>query len=191
MLSCLPPDSFPISMASKNRLLAIARTSIKDALTQSATTNFEITDTKLLDCHGLFVSLYFRKQLRGCIGCIKSDQPLYEVTAQMAVSAATNAPRFLTVSADEIDELKIKIELSVLTLLQLVTNINLIKIGQHGFYIVSGHQNGLLLPQVAISYHLDRQNFLKQTCLKAGLPDNAWQFNKTEIYVFGAEVFIQ
>jgi len=176
-------------MASKNRLLAIARTSIKDALTQSATTNFEITDTKLLDCHGLFVSLYFRKQLRGCIGCIKSDQPLYEVTAQMAVSAATNDPRFSTVSVDEIDELKI--ELSVLTPLQLVTNINQIKIGQHGLYIVSGHQNGLLLPQVAISHHLDQQNFLKQTCLKAGLPDNAWQFSKTEIYVFGAEVFIQ
>lgn len=133
-----------------------------------------------------FLSIYFRRQLRECVGSIKSDQPLYEVTAQMVVSAAANDPRFSTVSVDEINELKI--ELSVLTPLQLVTNINQIKIGQHGFYIVNGRQNGLLLPQVAISHHL---KILKQTCLKAGLPDNAWQFNKTEIYVFRAEVFIR
>jgi hypothetical protein len=47
----------------------------------------------------------------------------------------------------------------------------------------------VLLPQVATEHGWDRPTFLKQTCVKAGLPTNAWEAEDAEIYVFSAQVF--
>ena len=73
--------------------------------------------------------------------------------------------------------------------LKKINDINDIKVGRHGLYVVRGFQSGLLLPQVATEYRWDRLTFLKETCYKAGLPADAWKDEKTEIYTFSAEVF--
>jgi hypothetical protein len=63
-----------------------------------------------------------------------------------------------------------------------------IKVGSHGIYLIKGAAHGVLLPQVASEYGWDRETFLRNTCLKAGLPENSWQ-KECEIYIFSAEVF--
>jgi len=64
-----------------------------------------------------------------------------------------------------------------------------VEVGRHGLYITRGGQRGLLLPQVAVQYHWDRQTFLAHACRKAGLRDDAWRQAGTVIYLFEAQVF--
>ena len=46
----------------------------------------------------------------------------------------------------------------------------------------------MLLPQVAVEHDFDRDTFLAETCLKADLPEDAWQ-KGADIYIFEAEIF--
>jgi AMMECR1 domain-containing protein len=48
-----------------------------------------------------------------------------------------------------------------------------------------------LLPQVPVEEHWDRDTFLGETCLKAGLPRDAWKDDDTDIFMFTALVFSQ
>jgi hypothetical protein len=58
----------------------------------------------------------------------------------------------------------------------------------HGLVAEHEGRRGLLLPQVAIEWGWTPEQFLRQTCVKAGLADDAWQRGAT-IYRFAAEVF--
>ena len=98
-----------------------------------------------------------------------------------------NDPRFPPVFKDELKHLKL--EISVLTLPEKITDVKKIEVGKHGLIIKRGYSQGLLLPQVAAEYHWDRTTFLEQTCRKAGLNENVWKEPGTEIYIFSAEVF--
>jgi AMMECR1 domain-containing protein len=49
----------------------------------------------------------------------------------------------------------------------------------------------VLLPQVAAEYGWDRETFLQQTCVKAGLPKSAWQEADVEVYLFTAQIFAE
>merc|ERR1711964_55411 len=94
--------------SSQKLILDIARTSIKAEVDRSISVSFDIDDPVLLSYCGVFISLYKRGQLRGCIGTITSDQPLYKLVTEMAVAAATRDPRFPPVRADEIGDLEIE-----------------------------------------------------------------------------------
>ncbi len=125
--------------------------------------------------------------LRGCIGTIEPLNPLYETVAEMAIASAVRDPRFPPLSLEELPF--VTIEISVLSPLEKVENIEEIETGKHGLLVRRGFFSGLLLPQVATEYGWDRETFLEHTCLKAGLPPSAWQDERTEIYKFTAEVF--
>ena len=105
----------------------------------------------------------------------------------MAIAAAFQDPRFEPVSSGEIDELDI--EISVLTPMKKIENIQEIEIGKHGLYMVKNIYHGLLLPQVATNYGWNKKTFLEHTCMKAGLPQDAWTDRDTEIYIFSADIF--
>jgi AmmeMemoRadiSam system protein A len=105
----------------------------------------------------------------------------------MAVAAAFHDPRFPSLKQEEVKDLTF--EISVLSPLQQIKDINEIEVGKHGLYIVRGHNSGLLLPQVAVEYKWDREMFLQETCHKAGLPAQAWKDKETEIYIFSADYF--
>jgi uncharacterized protein (TIGR00296 family) len=64
-----------------------------------------------------------------------------------------------------------------------------IEIGKHGLLILQGSKRGLLLPQVAVEHKLGREQFLEETCRKAGLNAKAWQERETQILGFTSEVF--
>ena len=105
----------------------------------------------------------------------------------MAVAAAFHDPRFPSLRAEEIQQLTF--EISVLSPLKRIADVNDIEVGRHGLYIIRGYNSGLLLPQVATEYKWDRETFLEETCHKAGLPPDAWKDKETEIYIFSADYF--
>jgi AmmeMemoRadiSam system protein B/AmmeMemoRadiSam system protein A len=142
---------------------------------------------RLTEKKGAFVTLKIRGHLRGCIGQIRALRPLSQTVIDMAQAAAFDDPRFPPLSKEELEE--VDLEISVLSPLRLVEDIKEIEVGKHGLYVERGYRSGLLLPQVAVEYGWDVPTFLEQTCLKAGLPPQAWKDKETKIYLFSAEVF--
>ena len=140
----------------------------------------------LQQIRGAFVTLNKGRNLRGCIGTFRSDRPLVEVVRDMAISAALHDPRFPRVTAEELKE--IDIEISALSPLIPVSDPDTIEVGRDGLYVTRGYYSGVLLPQVATEYGWTREEFLAQTCIKAGLPSDAWLKGAT-IERFTAEVF--
>lgn len=176
-----------LSNEEKQQLLAIARKSLEEYLSKGRIPSFEVTSPNLKEKRGAFVTLKKAGMLRGCIGLIYPIKPLYQTVAEMAVASAVDDPRFPPLSLDELP--LVEIEISVLSPLERVKNIEEIEVGKHGLYIRSGPFSGLLLPQVATEYNWDRETFLQHTCLKAGLPSDAWKSKDVELYKFTAEVF--
>ncbi len=136
---------------------------------------------------GAFVTLNIHGKLRGCIGRLRSDQPLYKTVAEMAVAAAFEDPRFPELTESEVEALDI--EISVLSPLHRVHDLDEIQVGRDGLMVKLDWHSGLLLPQVATTNGWGPIEFLEQTCLKAGLPKNSYQDRNAEIYRFSAEVF--
>lgn len=142
---------------------------------------------RLKEKRGAFVTIRKKGQLRGCIGYIRGVAPLHSTVKDMAVQAAFHDPRFRPLDRTEFGE--IDIEISVLTPMRKVTDIEEIQVGTHGIYLEKGVNAGLLLPQVATEYGWDRTTFVENTCMKAGLPRDAYKQPGMTIYVFGADVF--
>jgi AmmeMemoRadiSam system protein B/AmmeMemoRadiSam system protein A len=136
---------------------------------------------------GAFVTLKESGQLRGCIGYIEAMKPLVTTIEEMAKAAAFNDYRFSPVQAREVPALEI--EISVLSPITEVTDPTAIVVGKHGLIMTRGRNRGLLLPQVPIEWGWDRETFLAQTCIKAGLSEDAWKQKGTKIECFTADVF--
>jgi AmmeMemoRadiSam system protein B/AmmeMemoRadiSam system protein A len=178
-----PPD---LGMNEKARLLTIARGSITQYLDQGTLPQFIVTEPNLLRKSGAFVTLEQRGELRGCIGHILAQQPLYSTVQQAAIGAATEDARFPALSSEELAE--IRIEISVLSPLKRITDVEEIDVGRHGLAIVADGKSGLLLPQVASEEGWSRHQFLQAVCRKAGLPEDTWQ-QGASLYTFSAIVF--
>ena len=171
----------------KGLLLAIARESIEAGVIGQKVSRREVAADFLKEKTGAFVTLKKHERLRGCIGFIRGEKPLYETVEEMAQAAAFRDPRFGPVQKGELDDLAI--EISVLTPLEEIHDVGEIEVGRHGIYLVKGFHSGLLLPQVASEYNWDRTTFLRETCHKAGLPQDAWEDPDAKIYIFSATVF--
>jgi len=169
-------------------LLKIARDTVETYVKSRKIPPVNVDDyPNLKQLAGVFVTLTKNKQLRGCIGYIKGIAPLAQAVSKMAIAAATEDPRFSPVTPDELKD--IKIEITVLSELTRITDINQIEVGKHGLYMVKGFNSGLLLPQVPVEYGWNREEFLMHTCYKAGLPPTAWKEKDTEIYIFTGLIF--
>ena len=171
----------------KKTLHHIAKTVIENKARGKAVPEFKIESPILKENRGAFVTIQKKGQLRGCIGYIEGHGPLHKTIEEMAEAAAFRDPRFSPVKEKELPELDI--EISVLTPLKRIKDVNEIQVGKHGIYIVRGMWAGLLLPQVATEDGWDRLAFLEHTCQKAGLPPNAWKEKDIEIYIFSADIF--
>ncbi len=175
-----------LSDSESKTLLNIAREAIVHLLTGKKYTPPEQTESALNQCSGCFVTITQNGQLRGCIGNFQSRQPLYREVATMAVAAASQDPRFPPMTRADLD--KFDLEITVLSPLERIDDINQIEVGVHGIYIIKGLNRGVLLPQVATEYGWDRETFLRQTCTKAGLIEDAWQQPDAEIYIFSGQI---
>jgi AmmeMemoRadiSam system protein A len=176
-----------LSREDKQRLLKIARSAIQSALEGKPLPVLEIKNGPLNRRSGVFVTLRIGEDLRGCIGYVEAVFPLAQAIQEVAVKAAMEDPRFMPLKLSDLN--KITIEISVLSPLSDLVDINNIEIGKHGIVIDSGYRRGLLLPQVAAEYGWDRNQFLKHTALKAGLPPDAWRQKEVHLYTFTVEKF--
>ena len=176
----------PLTTEEKKILLSLARASLEAHLAGKPMPMPELKTPGLLEKRGAFVSLHAKGRLRGCIGVFLSTTPLYETIPDMAISAATKDDRFYPVTKEELNG--VEIEISALTPLRKTPDVKEIEVGRHGIYIIKGSKRGVLLPQVAIEYGFDRETFLDQTCIKAGLKPGDWK-GGADIYIFEAEIF--
>lgn len=153
--------------------------------------------TYLSEKRGVFVTLNVLEEgsamLRGCIGFPYPVKPLGEAIREAAVLAASDDPRFLPVSPEELGE--IVVEVSVLT-----TPVELnaeerkdlpskVRVGEDGLMVSNDLAGGLLLPQVATEQKWGAEQFLSETCMKAGLPRDAWLLPSTKVQAFQADIF--
>jgi AmmeMemoRadiSam system protein A len=168
-------------------LLQLARDTISARLQNRVAVNYE-PDSEVLKEHcGAFVTIHKRGMLRGCIGLVQGTKPLYRCVREMAIAAAFDDPRFPPLGRDEFTE--IDIEISVMSPLRHIKDIEEIEVGKHGILMKRGFQQGLLLPQVATEQGWNRDTFLEHTCYKAGMRGDCWKSRETEIHIFSAEVF--
>lgn len=180
-------DDRELNAREQRKLLEVARHSVAQAAAGQPPDEAPVDLAGLDMQRGAFVTLHKRGQLRGCIGNFVSDDPLVDTVRGMAVAAATQDPRFPPVRPEEMADLDV--EISVLSPLRQVDSVEEIEVGRHGIYIISPRGRGVLLPQVATEYGWDRDTFLDQTCVKAGLRPGCWRDPDTRVMVFTAQIF--
>ena len=173
----------------KLQLLELARDSIKYYLINNKQLSIEEPDNSiLLESRAVFVTLHKEGSLRGCIGHMHAHIPLFKAVIKMATAAAFEDPRFQPIQAHEIDE--IKIEISVLSPMEKISDYKKIRMGIDGVWIKKGLHSGVYLPQVATDTGWDRETFLRSLCSsKAGLPAEAYKDPDCEIYIYQVEKF--
>ncbi|MBK8046861.1 MAG: AmmeMemoRadiSam system protein A [Anaerolineales bacterium] len=172
----------------RQMLLRLARRTLMDFISMRRKPPLPPLTPALQEPRAVFVTLWRRDsgELRGCRGEIVAHDPLAQAVVEMAIAAATDDPRFLPVTVDEIPLLSI--EISVLTPLYPIAASDVV-IGKHGVLVSRGARRGLLLPQVATEHGMDREEFLDAVCQKAGLPAHAWRAPDTRLSAFETTVF--
>ena len=177
-------ESPEYSAVERQQLIRVAHQSIEAAL-HDLPLDLTPPSEHFAELRGAFTTLHLHGALRGCIGFVFPNQPLYRTVAETARAAAFDDPRFEPVTAAEAPELTV--EISILSALQIITPEDVVA-GKHGLLVTLGSHRGLLLPQVPLEWGWDRETFLTQTCLKAGLAPDAW-LHGAQIQAFTAEVF--
>ncbi len=176
------------------RAVRIARAVIESHVNRTRLPQLEPPE-KFKQNGGVFVTITTHPgdQLRGCIGYPEPVMPLIDAIKDAAVSACSRDPRFPAVKAEELK--KLKVEVSLLTPPEEIKVkkqrelIACVKVGKHGLIMERGYRRGLLLPQVPTEWGWDSEEFLCQTCMKAGLLPDSWLQEGTKCYKFEAEVF--
>jgi AmmeMemoRadiSam system protein B/AmmeMemoRadiSam system protein A len=179
---------FALTEAERAELLKLARLSVEAAVRDRKTYQpSSPSSTSLLQERGVFVTLTSHGQLRGCIGYTSPSYPLYLAVRDVAAFAAVQDPRFPPVRPGELSDLQY--EVSVLSPFRHVLDTKNVQVGEHGLVIKRGQEEGVLLPQVPVEQKWDRNTFLQQASLKAGLDSNAWRDDATDVFTFTALVF--
>jgi AmmeMemoRadiSam system protein A len=177
----------PLTESEQQGLLRLARQALEESVRGQGLPQVEgqALEGRLAEPGAAFVSLHKGGRLRGCIGYVQALMPLYQTVCECAKNAALHDPRFDPVDPEELSQLDL--EISVLSPMQEIQP-EQVEVGRHGLLVSRGSQRGLLLPQVAVEFRWDRATFLGETCLKAGLPFEAWKHG-ARIHAFTAQVF--
>ncbi len=178
-------------------LVKLARTAVEEYLRSGVKIEPPPeTPPDLYENRGVFVTLktFPQRELRGCIGYPEPIMPLVLATIDAAISAATRDPRFYPVGIEELP--KLLFEVTVLTPPQPIEVPpeelpKAIKVGRDGLIVRCGYASGLLLPQVPVEWGWNEEEFLAQTCVKAGLPPNCWLDPRCQFYKFQGQIFTE
>jgi len=169
----------------KNECLQLAKEALFQHLTLSSFTP-KISKNPHLNCSGgVFVSLYKHGDLRGCIGRIQCEEPLYKTVQLISIRAGCHDPRFSKVTEDELSELSF--EITVLSEITELPSVGDIVLGKHGLYIQKGEFNAVFLPQVPVTQGWSLDQYLGELSLKAGLEFDGWK--TSDLFWFEGVVF--
>lgn len=189
-----------LSLKEGEKLIGIARKAIELSFEDKGHERWDVSEKALCRKAGVFVTLHYlkgrKKELRGCIGFIKSKIPLWEAVSEAAKLAAFDDPRFPPLIKEDLE--KIRIEISVLTEKKMIETkeikkpeeiLRQIEIGKDGLIVEYSGFSGILLPQVAIEHGWDAEHFLEQTCIKAGVSPKDWKNKSCKICKFQCQIF--
>ena len=176
----------PLTDRQRQELLSLARRTVVQYVKDRTTPEPEGRDPRLLANGATFVTINRNHQLRGCIGNIQPNMPLARSVVRNAVAAATEDPRFPPLRPEELGD--IEVEVTVLSPLEPLADIQDIRVGTHGLFIVKEGRSGIFLPQVPVEQGWDLPTYLEQLCAKAGLPGNAWKDKDARLFVFTADI---
>lgn len=170
----------------KTKLLKLAHETVQGFLSPLRKKDTETGISEAMKSHsGAFVTLKVKNELRGCIGRIVSNDPLWMTVKNMAIAACGDS-RFERIHADELPGLHI--EISVLTPPKKVQSYKEVIAGKHGVIVQKGSMRGTLLPQVATERNWSREELLGYCSRdKAGIGWDGWR--NAEIFTYEAEVF--
>jgi len=179
----------PLRAEDQQKLLRWARQTVDAAV--RGVSPIDIPDCELTEGlrapHGAFVTLKKQGELRGCIGRMEFDRPLWQNVMAAAVSSALEDPRFAPVQVAELPE--IRLEISVLNPPEVLPEVEQFDVQRHGIIVEKGWNHALLLPKVAQEFGWDARKVLETVCLKAGLPPEAWRDPAARLQVFTAVDF--
>lgn len=176
----------PIDRQEQEKLLRWVRATIEAAVRGEPL--MEIPDAELTERlrapHGVFVTLKKGGELRGCIGKMDFERPLWSNALTAGVASALEDPRFSPVKPAELDE--ISIEISILNPPEDLPQAEMFDVTRHGIIVEKGWRHGLFLPKVAAEQGWDATKTLEMVCWKAGLPADAWRDPAARLQVFTA-----
>ena len=177
-----------LSAEEKKILLKAARDSIQTLFNHKPLPKVDLAKHPVFNLHaGAFVTLTLGGKLRGCIGYIISEGPLFKTVCDAAIQAASSDPRFYPLTEAEFE--KIEIEISILSEPFPMKKYDDIIIGKHGLILNEKGRRGLLLPQVPVEYNMNRDEYLSALCQKAGFDKDFWKERTLNISMFTATVF--
>ncbi|MEW6654000.1 MAG: AmmeMemoRadiSam system protein A [Bacteroidota bacterium] len=136
---------------------------------------------------GAFVTLTEFEQLRGCVGYIIGEQPVFETVCEAAIQAASYDTRFSPVSKRELKD--ICLEISILSEPFILCSYDEIELGKHGLILEEKGKRGLLLPQVPIEHKMNKEEYLDAICRKSGFNSTYWREKELKLKAFTAIVF--
>jgi len=183
---------FTIPIEEQKILLSLAREVITARLEGRGPSITKIDDNSVLNTPcGAFVSLHMEnganRMLRGCIGRMTANLPLFETVRVMANEAAFGDPRFPPLKAEELS--RCHIEISALSPMTPCADPKQVKVGVHGLYLIHNGRSGVLLPQVPVEQGWNLDEYLDYICIKAGLPSKSYDAKGAQLYTFTAVVF--
>lgn len=178
-----------LTMYDKRALLACARATLQQLFEKKLPQelSYPIITKQNSKQQGVFVTLYKKGLLRGCIGRTTTQDPIYKSVIAMTRASALEDSRFSPVTAAELPDLTISI--SVLTDPKPIKSYKDIVIGRDGIIVTQGTQTALFLPHVATEFGWDLPTTLSQLSKKAGLPADAWKKGDVQFEVFEAVDF--
>ena len=189
----MKPDRFTASEC--KILLSLAR----EALEASVKTGVipplpQALPERLMETGASFITLTHSRELRGCIGVIEPFRSLAEDVRENTMGAAFFDPRFPKVQPEELEGMAI--EIAILSTLKRVVYkgeaelIQALSPGVDGVLIKDDDKRATFLPKVWEKID-DPYMFLGMLCRKMGVPEDTWQKQPLEIYVYQTEVICE
>jgi AmmeMemoRadiSam system protein A len=185
--AALDPDA-------RHLLLALAREALERSVRGEPPPEFEACKLPpgLAGARGCFVTLTCGGELRGCIGVVEPDAPLWRSVLENARAAALQDARFEPVTQAELGDINVEISvLSVPKRLEFTSPEDLLaklRPGWDGVLLELGARRATFLPQVWEKLQ-DKVRFLEQLCLKAGVAPGAWRRPDAGVRVYQVEHF--
>ena len=173
-------------------MLELARQSVARAVSHQELPDAAAVSPTLAEKKACFITLTRKGVLRGCLGQVRPQQPLYQAVINNARGAALRDPRFPPVRPEELGLLKI--EVSVLTEPERLPFsspeelLEKLQVDRDGVLLEIGPRMATFLPQVWRSFP-DKVQFLDHLAQKAGCAPDAWRQHGATVSVYRAESF--
>ena len=191
-------DSDDLTVEEGTELVKLARAAVESYLRNGKIINSTKKSNKKA---GIFVTLYqtqtsnSEKNLRGCIGYTIPSRNVYDTVIAAAINAATEDPRFMALSQEELENTIFEVSVLTKPILIKVNNTlafqSEIIIGRDGLLLESKYGSGLFLPQVPVEQKWTINEYLASLCYKAGAPADAWKLPDSRLYKFRSLVFTE